>query len=250
LPPRTPGSFALPRSLHVLLIQRPIDAQDPFLGLWSLPGGFVDTLKDQDLEGCAKRKLKEKTGVEASYREQLGSRGGVSRDPRGWSATHVYFALMSADDVELARGGNAGDPRWFAIDGQRVKERLAFDHTEILRAGIARLRSRVEYTSLPAFLMPHEFTLTELQKIYETLQSTCANVSAPQPSPPTLLYPGLGPQELATSLSTPARRQPFGRLCRRGGKPRVGHFPTAPIRASAICAWRWYPWPPLLGPRG
>jgi hypothetical protein len=76
---------------------------------------------------------------------------------------------MSADDVELRPGGNAGDSRWFAVEGQRVKEKLAFDHAEILKAAIARLRSKVEYTSLPAFLMPHEFTLTELQKIYETL---------------------------------------------------------------------------------
>ena len=155
--------------LQVLLVQRPIDAEDPFPGLWTLPGGFVDTVKDQNLESCAKRKLEEKTGVEASYLEQLGSWGSVSRDPRGWSATHVYFALMSADDVELQPGGNARDSRWFAIDGQRAKEKLAFDHAEILKAAIARLRSKVEYTSLPAFLMPHEFTLTELQKIYETL---------------------------------------------------------------------------------
>ena len=155
--------------LQVLLVQRPSDAKDPFPGLWALPGGFVDTVKDQNLESCAKRKLEEKTGVEASYLEQLGSWGSVSRDPRGWSATHVYFALMSADDVELRAGGNAGDSRWFAIDGQRAKEKLAFDHAEILKAAIARLRSKVEYTSLPAFLMPHEFTLTELQKIYETL---------------------------------------------------------------------------------
>jgi 8-oxo-dGTP diphosphatase len=155
--------------LQVLLVQRPSDAVEPFPGLWALPGGFVDTIKDQNLESCAKRKLEEKTGVEASYLEQLGSWGSVSRDPRGWSATHVYFALMSADDVELRPGGNSGGSRWFAIDGQRAKEKLAFDHAEILKAAVARLRSKVEYTSLPAFLMPHEFTLTELQKIYETL---------------------------------------------------------------------------------
>lgn len=155
--------------LQALLVRRPLDADDPFPGLWALPGGFVDIVKDQDLEDCAKRKLEEKAGVEASYLEQLGSWGSASRDPRGWSTTHVYFALMSADDLELPPGGNAGDSRWFAIDGPRMKERLAFDHADILKAAIARLRSKVEYTSLPAFLMPHEFTLTELQKIYETL---------------------------------------------------------------------------------
>jgi 8-oxo-dGTP diphosphatase len=155
--------------LRVLLVQRPASADEPFPRLWALPGGFVDTAKDSDLESCAKRKLREKTSVEASYLEQLGSWGGAIRDPRGWSTTHVYFALMSADDVNLRAGGNAADARWCPIEGTRVKEKLAFDHSEILKAAITRLRSKVEYTSLPAFLMPHEFTLTELQRIYETL---------------------------------------------------------------------------------
>jgi 8-oxo-dGTP diphosphatase len=156
-------------SLRVLLVQRPISSGEPFPGLWALPGGFIDTVKDPDLEHCAKRKLSEKTGVETSYLEQLGSWGSAARDPRGWSATHVYFALLSADHVQLRAGGNAGDTRWFPIDGHRVKEKLAFDHGEILKAAVIRLRGKVQYTSLPAFLMPYEFTLTELQKIYETL---------------------------------------------------------------------------------
>jgi 8-oxo-dGTP diphosphatase len=155
--------------LQILLVRGPIDGQDLFPTLWSLPGGLVDIAEDEDLESCAKRKLHEKTGAEASYLEQLGSWGSAHRDPRGWSATHVYFALMSADDAERLPDGDAGSARWFAIDGHRVKEKLAFDHAEILKAAVARLRSKVEYTSLPAFLMPHEFTLTELQRIYEVL---------------------------------------------------------------------------------
>jgi ADP-ribose pyrophosphatase YjhB (NUDIX family) len=155
--------------LKVLLVQRPVAVDEPYPGLWALPGGFVDTTRDTDLESSAKRKLHEKTGVEASYLEQLGSWGSATRDPRGWSATHVYFALISADDVELRAGGNASDTRWWPIEGHRVKEKLAFDHSDILKAAIGRLRNKVEYTSLPAFLMPPEFTLTELQAIYEIL---------------------------------------------------------------------------------
>src|SRR5262245_14685094 len=75
-------------SFRVLLVQRPSGADEPFPGLWGLPGGFVDVDKDADLTECAMRKLREKTGVEATYIEQLGSWGGKSRDPRGWSATH------------------------------------------------------------------------------------------------------------------------------------------------------------------
>jgi len=155
--------------LKVLLVQRPRAADEPFPGLWALPGGFLDTGSDADLESCAKRKLREKTAVEASYLEQLGSWGSATRDPRGWSATHVYFALMRADNLIIRAGGNADDTRWFPIEGNRVKEKLAFDHIDILKAAVSRLRNKVEYTSLPAFLMPQEFTLTELQSIYEVL---------------------------------------------------------------------------------
>ena len=49
----------------------------------------------------------------------------------------------------------------------RVEPRLAFDHGDILEAAIQRLRSKVEYTSLPAYLMPPEFTLPDLQRVYE-----------------------------------------------------------------------------------
>lgn len=164
----------------VLLVRRPHTADEPFPNSWALPGGFVDTRVDEDLAACALRKLKDKTGVAAPYLEQLGSWGNARRDPRGWSATHVYFALVSAD--ALVRGGviesgiesnvrgTAGtDAQWHVLQGDRVRTRLAFDHTELLRAAVARLRSKVEYTSLPAFLMPAEFTLTELQQMYEAV---------------------------------------------------------------------------------
>jgi 8-oxo-dGTP diphosphatase len=154
--------------LMVLLVQRPSEVREPFPGKWALPGGFIDTARDQDLEACARRKLMEKTGVEAPYLEQLGSFGTATRDPRGWSATHVYFALI-ASDITPRPGGNAPDSQWFSIRGEGVRESLAFDHTEILRAALARLRSKVEYTSLPAFLLPAEFTLTQLQRIYEVI---------------------------------------------------------------------------------
>ena len=139
-------------------------------GLWALPGGFIDTVEDEDLETCAKRQLKEKTRADASYLEQLGSWGSRFAIPAGWSATHVYFALMSADDAELLPGGNADGSRWHVIDGQRVQREAGVrSRRKSSEPPSVGLRSKVEYTSLPAFLMPHEFTLTELQKIYETL---------------------------------------------------------------------------------
>lgn len=149
-------------ALQVLLVQRPTDENEPFPAAWALPGGFVDTGRDADLQSCALRKLKEKTGVVSPYLEQLGSWGSATRDPRGWSATHAYFALLPA--APLA-GAGAADARWFPVGKGKLK--LAFDHAEILEAAIQRLRSKVEYTSLPAYLMPPEFTLPDLQRVYE-----------------------------------------------------------------------------------
>jgi ADP-ribose pyrophosphatase YjhB (NUDIX family) len=155
--------------LSVLLVQRPSSADEPFPGQWALPGGFVDVQKDTDLESCALRKLKEKTGVETPYLEQLGSWGNATRDPRGWSATHVYVALLATPSASVSAGGNAQEVRWWPVGGRSSKEKLAFDHARILDAAVTRLRNKVEYTSLPAFLMPSEFTLSELQKTYETV---------------------------------------------------------------------------------
>jgi len=163
-------------SLQVLLVQRPQGAAEPFPGQWALPGGFVDVERDADLEACALRKLKEKTGVAAPYLEQLGSWGSATRDPRGWSATHAYFALIS--HVAPRADGNAADARWFPVTRSGVRHELAFDHAAILAAALARLRGKVEYTSLPAFLLPKEFTLTDLQHTYEIVLGRTLEKSA------------------------------------------------------------------------
>ena len=164
--------------LHVLLTQRPDGPNEPCPGLWALPGGFIDIEQDATLEACARRKLAEKTGVASPYLEQLGSWGGNARDPRGWSATHVYFALIPGEGIEPRAGGRAADARWHPVRDHGVREKLAFDHVEILSAAIERLRNKVEYTSLPAFLLPEEFTLSELQHVYEIVLDRPLNKSA------------------------------------------------------------------------
>ena len=156
-------------ALQVLLVQRPSATAEPFPGLWALPGGFVDIELDRDLLACARRKLLEKTGVASPYLEQLGSWGSAARDPRGWSATHAYFALIAAPGQGLAKGANAADVAWFSVDEPPRRKKLAFDHSQILQAALERLRSKVEYTSLPAFLLPEPFTLPHLQHTYEVV---------------------------------------------------------------------------------
>ena len=164
-------------ALHVLLVRRSRAAGEPFPDQWALPGGFVDVERDATLEACALRKLEEKTGVAAPYLEQLGSWGGAARDPRGWSTTHAYMALVAAD-ATLTPGGNAADAQWVAVKERGVRARLAFDHAQILAAAIDRLRNKVEYTSLPAYLLPREFTLSDLQRAYEAVLGRTLEKSA------------------------------------------------------------------------
>lgn len=168
-------------ALHVLLVQRPQHGNEPFPGQWALPGGFVDVLQDDDLQDCALRKLREKTAVASPYLEQLGSWGGRLRDPRGWSVTQVYFALLPHHELQPRKGANAADVRWFPVDATGLAQPdvgLAFDHGLILSAAMERLRSKVEYTSLPAFLLPELFTLPQLQHVYEIVLGRPVDKSA------------------------------------------------------------------------
>ena len=151
--------------LCVLLVQRNDAPEEPFPKHWALPGGFVDVEQDASIEDCARRKLVEKTGVTTPYLEQLGSWGSADRDPRGWSVTNVYFALIAAEGEPVVAGGTP--QRWFAVSNGALPRPLAFDHDRLLDAAIKRLRDKVEYTVLPASLLPDSFTLPQLQRTFE-----------------------------------------------------------------------------------
>jgi 8-oxo-dGTP diphosphatase len=147
--------------LHVLLIER---STHPSKGQLALPGGFIDESTDQDIAATAHRKLTEKTGVALPYLEQVETIGNATRDPRGWAVTMLHFALIDFTDVRL----NAGtDPsRWVPV-AEALATPLAFDHNALLAKALDRLRSKTRYTALPLRLMPPEFTLGELQRVFE-----------------------------------------------------------------------------------
>jgi 8-oxo-dGTP diphosphatase len=144
--------------LNVLLIKR---KYDPFKGEWALPGGFI--LPHEDILEAAKRELKEETGVSANYLEQLYTFGGPKRDPRGPVITVSYVALLN-HVPDLSASTDAEDSQWFPV---YQLPSLAFDHSEILKYAIERLRNKFEYTTASFTLLPDKFTLTELQRIYE-----------------------------------------------------------------------------------
>ncbi len=150
--------------LRVLLIRR---ANDPYKGKWALPGGFVG--EKENLYDAALRELKEETNVSNVYLEQLYTFGEPGRDPRARVITVAYFALLSAEEVaqqEVHGASDAGEARWWDI--YDLPE-LAFDHQKILDYALQRLRWKLEWTALGFLLLPSEFTLSELQKVYETI---------------------------------------------------------------------------------
>lgn len=144
--------------LRVGLMKRP---NEPFKGSYALPGGYVHADEDGNTESAARRVLKSKIGVEVPYLEQLATFSGPSRDPRGWSLSVCYFALVSPEVMA----------HWPAADVAAVDRlpTLAFDHADLVAAAVARVRSKSAYSALPAFMLPPTFTLAELQEIYERL---------------------------------------------------------------------------------
>lgn len=152
--------------IKVLLVKRGIE---PFKGEWALPGGFVDKKNDNSLEDTALRELKEETGAQAQYIEQLATFGNSKRDPRDWTVSVTYFALMPYEKVKLAAGTDANDAKWWTIHNDKVKTKLAFDHKDILKIAVNRLRSKAEYTSVAGHLLGEEFTLPKLQETIEIL---------------------------------------------------------------------------------
>lgn len=148
--------------LKVLLVKR---GDYPHKHRWALAGGFIDIAQDTDLESTALRTLSKKTGVTTPYLEQLATIGNQQRDPRGWSMTAVYFALIPY--LELPQTGSELS-QWCDVE-LALSLDLAFDHRQLLTLALERIRAKVLYTLIPAHLISSPFTLTELQQAYEII---------------------------------------------------------------------------------
>ena len=150
------------KRLEVLLIER---ANEPEKGKYSLPGGFVDI--DEEIESNVKRKLMEKTGVSGDfYIEQLYTFGGLDRDSRGRVVSVSYVGLVN--DYNHANVGGSERQIWMDAELALCSD-LAFDHKEIIQYAIARLQGKAEYTDILFNLMPKEFTINDLQSVYEAI---------------------------------------------------------------------------------
>jgi ADP-ribose pyrophosphatase YjhB (NUDIX family) len=142
-------------ALQVLMWQR---AREPFKGRWSLPGGYLEP--EETLEESIRRHLATKVDVrELAHLEQLETRSDPRRNPRAWELATAYLGLVPADlDPELPP-----DTAWQAATSLPP---TAFDHGEIVEAGLQRLRAKLSYTNIAFALAPDVFTLSELRAIY------------------------------------------------------------------------------------
>jgi len=136
----------------------------PFEGRWALPGGFVR--QGESLEHAARRELEEETGVRDVYLEQLYTFGDADRDPRGRIVTVAYYALLTGEAAPLKAGTDAGAAAWMPA---RKHPPLAFDHDRILTYALERLANKLDYTTVGFQLLPRKFTLSQLQRVYETV---------------------------------------------------------------------------------
>jgi ADP-ribose pyrophosphatase YjhB (NUDIX family) len=141
--------------LQALLWQR---AREPFLGAWSLPGGYLEP--GETLEQSIRRHLAEKVDVrELAHLEQLETLSDPDRNPLDRELATAYLGLVPADvDPEVPE-----DTRWHPVSRLPA---LAFDHRAIVLGGRDRLRAKLSYTNIGFALAPPVFTVSELREIY------------------------------------------------------------------------------------
>ena len=157
----------------------------PHKGRWALPGGFVGI--SESLETAAQRVLKEKTGLNGIFLEQLYTFGNPKRDPRMRILSVAHMALVSREKFEglktmvgqVARvqvpwEGEVGGPV-VLLDHEKNRLPLAFDHEEIIALAIKRLRGRLDYSPVAFELLPRSFTLFQLQKIHQSISGRTLN---------------------------------------------------------------------------
>ncbi|REB05226.1 NUDIX hydrolase [Sporosarcina sp. BI001-red] len=204
------------KELQLLLIQR---GGHPYKGEWALAGGFMGI--DEDVDTAVQRELKEETGVDGIYAEQLYTWSAVDRDPRMRIVSVSYLALIDQGKLPpLQAGDDADDVKWFSVKETVVESRdeeigstisrteevkleltsgeitisatlervtvtegtntkttvkiteqqgIAFDHAEIILYSLDRLRGKVNYTNIAFNLVGEEFTLPDLQQVYEVI---------------------------------------------------------------------------------
>lgn len=172
--------------VKLLLIKR---KANPFRDHYALPGGFVD--KTEDTTEAVLREVREEVGIalEEGYVEQLKTIATPNRDPRAWTITvaHLtYLPDMSA--VKATAGDDAKEACWVTLQADKNGEphlfkggkelplnELAFDHKEIIREAVNRIKNRLDYVPTVLQILGPTFTLTEARKVYSKFLGVAVN---------------------------------------------------------------------------
>jgi 8-oxo-dGTP diphosphatase len=167
--------------LNILLIKR---GGFPYKDCWAIPGGFLEAGKES-IDEAAARELKTETNIDNVYLKQLYTFGDPGRDPRTTVLSVAYTALVPKHKLNIKAGDDAKEAKLFTIkydvngiiftNGNKVitESDLAFDHAEIIKMAITRLRNRIEYEDDAFNLLKdkNEFTISELKRIHETIKN-------------------------------------------------------------------------------
>jgi 8-oxo-dGTP diphosphatase len=214
--------------LHVLLVRRGVA---PFKGMWAIPGGFKRPT--ESLDEAAKRELAQETGVDsASLLTQFGAYGDPGRDPRMNVVTVAYLAVLR-DVGSVVAGTDAAaaalQPVSEALSG---KIELAFDHAQILRDAVERVRVDLELTGIATALVGPAFTLAELRAVYEAVWGVHldgANFRRSVVAQDGWVIPTGRRTRPGSTGGKPAELYRAGRMWRRGGPIR---HPQSPDRGK------------------
>lgn len=213
-------------ALHVLLVRR---GEDPFRGMWAIPGGFKRPA--ETLDEAARRELVEETGVDiAALLSQFGAYGDPGRDPRMNVVTVGYLAVVR-DVGAVAAGADAMDAALTPVaDVLNGKLPLAFDHLRILRDAIERVRIELEVSGVATAFVGQTFTMAELRAVYEAIwgvQLDAANFRRKVVAEEGWVIPtGRRAQPGATG-GKPAELYRAGRMWKHGGPIRFPQERTA-----------------------
>lgn len=133
-----------------------------FAGKWALIGGLI--LPNETADQSVERHLSDKAGIGNVFKEQLYTFSDINRDPRGRVVSVAYMALVSKDVQNISKARI--ETKWTSADNL---PKLAYDHNKIIDYGVDRLRAKIGYTNIAQYLLPEEFTLSELQTVHETV---------------------------------------------------------------------------------
>ena len=167
--------------LNILLIKR---GGFPYKGYWAIPGGFLEVGKES-IDEAAARELEEETGITNAFLNQLYTFGKPDRDPRTTVISIAYTALIAKEQLNIKAGDDASDAQLFKVkydvngiifhnETTTITENdLAFDHAEIIKTAITRLRNRIDYEPDAFNLLKNKesFTISELKRIHETIKN-------------------------------------------------------------------------------